>query len=185
MIWFTSDTHWYHTNIIRYCGRPFKNVDEMNHTMIDNWNNVVRPNDTVYHLGDLGMIKSVDTLYTLLNRLNGKKFLIKGSHDQTYDKICYPFDNNNIISITPMHTIPAHDQANVSHVPITLCHYCLRTWPKSHFNSWHLYGHSHNRLPPEGKSLDVGVDGHNFTPWSLAEVTRYMSERPDNPSRVR
>ena len=54
-IWFTSDTHFSHCNIIKYCNRPFKDVDEMNKILIQNWNNVVRPDDIVWHLGDFAL----------------------------------------------------------------------------------------------------------------------------------
>lgn len=53
-------------------------------------------------------------------------------------------------------------------------------WNKSHYDSWHLFGHSHGRLPALGKSLDVGVDGHDFAPWSWGEIKTYMAGRPHN-----
>jgi calcineurin-like phosphoesterase family protein len=63
---------------------------------------------------------------------------------------------------------------------VVLCHYCLRVWNKSHFDSWHLFGHSHGQLPALGKSLDVGVDGHGFAPWSWGEIKAHMADRPHN-----
>jgi calcineurin-like phosphoesterase family protein len=68
---------------------------------------------------------------------------------------------------------------------LTLCHYCLRVWPRSHFNSWHLYGHSHGTLPPIGKSWDAGVNTNDFTPLAFPQIQAIMKTRPDNPNLVR
>ena len=68
---------------------------------------------------------------------------------------------------------------------ITLCHYAMRVWNKSHFDAWHLYGHSHACLGSVGKSLDVGVDNHDFFPWSFDEVKDYMVAQPHNFNWVR
>ena len=67
---------------------------------------------------------------------------------------------------------------------IVLCHYALRVWHKSHFNSLHFYGHSHGRLPGVVKSFDVAVDTMNFSPISINEAIKLMSARPDNPNRI-
>jgi calcineurin-like phosphoesterase family protein len=61
----------------------------------------------------------------------------------------------------------------------------MRTWHRSHYNAWLLYGHSHGRLPPIGKSWDVGVDNNNFTPISFEQVKDIMKARPDNPNLVK
>ena len=79
-VFVTSDTHFNHTNIIRFCNRPFKNVAHMNETIISNWNRVVGPEDTVFHLGDFCLGGSAEWI-NVLNRLNGKKYLISGNHD--------------------------------------------------------------------------------------------------------
>ncbi|KKL95432.1 hypothetical protein LCGC14_1854620, partial [marine sediment metagenome] len=64
--------------------------------------------------------------------------------------------------------------------PITLCHYAMRVWDKSHFNSWQLYGHSHGTLNGIGKQYDVGVDANNFLPVSFANLTELMEAKKDN-----
>ena len=80
MIYFIADTHFNHTNIIKYCNRPFKNTDEMNKYIIKKWNSVVKQTDTVYHLGDVGFGK-FEELKTLVGSLNGRKILLRGNHD--------------------------------------------------------------------------------------------------------
>lgn len=79
-VYFTSDTHFYHSNIIGFCKRPFKNVEDMNETLIENWNRVVSQDDIVFHLGDFCMGGSHEWT-KILNRLNGKIYLILGNHD--------------------------------------------------------------------------------------------------------
>ena len=80
-VFFTSDTHFNHTNIIRFCNRPFKDVSHMNETIISNWNRVVSPEDIVFHLGDFCLGGSAEWV-NVLNRLNGKIYLISGNHDR-------------------------------------------------------------------------------------------------------
>lgn len=127
-LFFTSDTHFNHANIIlpTYCNRPFKNVTEMNEKMIENWNRVVSKEDTVWHLGDFGF----GNIDNVVDRLNGIINIILGSHDKSIWSCRERFDK-----ITPMETI------NIGKRYITLCHYAMRVWPRSHYNTWHLYGH--------------------------------------------
>ena len=82
MIWVTSDLHFNHLNILKYepVSRPFVSIDEMNEVLISRWNQVVKPNDTVYVLGDLAMGRIEDSR-ACIERLNGKIILIRGNHD--------------------------------------------------------------------------------------------------------
>lgn len=164
---FTADTHFNHANIIKYCNRPFTTVTEMNKVMIDKWNSKVKPNDEVYHLGDFGF----GNLENIIKSLNGRKTLIIGSHDRDTLKYASLFEE-----VTPLKEIYNQKQCMV------LCHYAMRTWAKSHYNTWHLYGHSHGSLPPVGKSYDIGVDVTNFYPLTFYEVKDIMDKRPDNPN---
>lgn len=170
MIYFISDTHFQHENIIRYCKRPFQNITEHDETIIGNWNLRVRPQDTIYIVGDLGF----GDLEGILKRLNGTKILILGSHDKS--ALEYP---QYFAKISPLMEIKVEEH------PIVLCHYAMRVWSKSHFNSWHLYGHSHGRIETWGKSFDVGVDSHNFFPWSFEEIKVRMAMLPDNFNLVK
>ena len=166
-LYFTSDQHWGHSRIIDFCNRPFASVHEMNVALTDNWNSVVKKEDTVYHLGDF----CFGNPKPYLEKLNGKIILIRGSHDKRIK--CFP-EVHDLFTIRPKNDIT-----------IVLCHYCLRTWDKSHFNSWHLYGHSHGKLPSIGKSHDVGVDCNNFTPISLDQIIEIMKTKEDNPNLIK
>ena len=83
MMWFTSDTHFGHENIIKYCDRPFKNTDHMNDEIVRRWNEVVAPTDTVFHLGDVALGR-LDNSLAQVSRLNGHKILRLGNHDRPF-----------------------------------------------------------------------------------------------------
>lgn len=164
MIWFTSDTHFYHQGIINFCNRPFSTVEEMNETIIKNWNSVVGINDTIYHLGDFSWSKDWSEI---IYQLNGNITLIKGNHDKQINKSLF----KGVYDLL---------EIKIEGNSITLCHFAMRVWNKSHFNSWHLFGHSHYTLPPEGKSFDIGMDTNNFYPYSFEDIKLLMINRPDN-----
>ncbi|MDD5164256.1 MAG: phosphoesterase [Patescibacteria group bacterium] len=173
MIYFTADTHFGHTNIIKYCNRPFKSVDEMNESLIEEWNKVVGEDDTIYHLGDFSW-DDIELVKSILKRLNGKKFFCFGSHDKHMSQLSGYFKEMKESFLIKTE----EDQF------IFLNHYIHKEWHLSHYGAWHLFGHSHGRMDDyakeEGKLLDVGVDSHNFKPWSLDEVKKIMESRPLN-----
>ncbi len=164
-IFFIADTHFGHENIIRYCDRPFARAQEMDAKIIDNWNAVVRPGDTVYHLGDF----SWSHPEPYLKRLMGKVVLIKGNHDRSRWIEESPFEG--------CHHLLELKNKPVKGASIVLCHYSMRVWNHSHRNgSWMLYGHDHGRLAPIKNSVDVGVDPNGFRPLALEEVARLIKK---------
>ena len=176
--WFTSDTHLGHTNIIKYCNRPFKSVEEMDDTIINNWNKVVDKDDIVYHLGDFCFTKGdnnqqLNQFNNYFYRLNGKIIFIKGNHDN------FTWQHRNIFfaSYNSYHEIDIQSQK------ITLCHCAMNVWNRSHRGAWHLYGHSHGSLPDNKNSLsiDVGVDCHNFKPIDVNNIRHIMSKKVFKP----
>lgn len=176
--WVTADQHFNHFAICKFTDRPFKNVWAMNTFLIDKWNERVSERDVVYCLGDLGW----GDLQETLDILNGKIIYIH-SLEWTHERATMRF-KDRFESVSPLMTIQR--VFNHKKIYITMCHYCLRTWPKAHYNSWHLFGHSHGRLKSKGKSWDVGVDNNNYVPLSLDEdIPRIMAERPDNPAYQR
>ncbi|QPY77346.1 metallophosphoesterase [Bacillus phage Anthos] len=95
-IYVTSDTHFGHRNIIEYENRPFKDVEDMNEKLIENWNKVVKPHDLVVHVGDL-FLCGAKKAEEIAKRLNGRKILVKGNHDSfskaKYDKMGFDLRN--------------------------------------------------------------------------------------------
>lgn len=162
MTFFTSDCHFGHSNIIDYCNRPFHTVEEMDETIIENWNQVVNPNDTVYHVGDF----TFDDPFKYLKRLKGNIIFLKGNHDAFRHPVFRNAKDRLVL--------------NIEKITVVLDHFCMRVWPKSHYNSFHLFGHSHGTLEPIGKSWDVGVDNNDFRPISWEQIKEIMKNRPDN-----
>jgi calcineurin-like phosphoesterase family protein len=165
MIWFTSDTHFGHENILKYCNRPYKTIEEMNEGLISNWNEVVKKDDTIYHLGDFAMMRNPDLI---LRRLNGFKHLILGNHDKK---------NRKTYRNSP-YLVSVHDvlELRFKDVTLWLSHYAHARWPHAHHGSLHLFGHSHGGFKGLGRSMDVGVDPMDYYPISIDEVTRILSK---------
>lgn len=173
---FTSDTHYFHDRIRLYSGRPFDSVEEMNETLIQNHNSIVKSNDTVYFLGDFSFGNLTDTI-SILDRLNGTKYFIFGNHDKV-------IANNQkvLFGKTRFSSLNDYQEIYVNSQKICLFHFGQRIWNKSHYGSWHLFGHSHGSLEPMGKSMDVGVDsywvnGKKYFPFSFDEIATFMDKQ--------
>lgn len=174
-LFFTSDLHFNHSKIIEYCNRPFSDVEEMNETLISNWNNTVKPEDIIFCLGDITLGGS-NVWNTLISRLNGKIHLILGNHDIRNWRESY---NNLFESVSEQLTISVNNKTIIlTHYPL-LCYH--GTWGTEQ-NCWNLMGHVHTlRSSNSGKDFerlqylfpsqyDVGVDFNNYTPISFQEV---------------
>ena len=169
MIYFTSDTHFGHNNIIKYCNRPYSNIDEHDQALVDNWCSVVQKGDTVYHLGDFGYTKDSDRLRKICNKLSGQIMLIRGNHDTNLDSIKFRF---KFIKDTHLVSTKIGD----SNVRVFLSHYPHRTWIHRPRDCYHLFGHVHGNLGPHGLSFDAGVDCWNYKPISIVQVHEYVQE---------
>lgn len=178
-IWFTSDTHFGHKNIIKFSNRPFDDEDHMNEELIRAWNEVVGEDDTVFHMGDFSLT-SPNKTKEILDRLNGNIFLILGNHEKS---VMRKEDvRARFTEIKDKLEITLNGQF------IVMCHYGMRVWNKSHHGSWMLYGHSHDSMEHEvwGRSMDVGVDSAyrilgEYRPFSFEEIKAIMDKREDNP----
>ena len=175
--WFRSDTHFGHANVIRYCDRPYTSLSEMDDALVANWNQVVRPNDIVYHLGDF-TLGGQEQAHAYFARLNGRISVVPGGHDKGWvSKAEYISKSGHIVVILPpLATITLQIPGSSQSQTIVLCHYAMRVWDRSHYGSWHLYGHSHCYLPQHLKSLDVGVDCWNYFPVSLEKIAEIMNK---------
>jgi calcineurin-like phosphoesterase family protein len=168
---FTSDLHLGHKHVIEYCNRPFSSVEEMDEVIINNWNSVISKCDRVFILGDLLFDYGGGSYEKIIKRLQGRKYLVEGNHDK--------FKKEEMGKLFPEGFGKMKVYKNKG-IHITLCHYAMRVWPLSHYNTWHLFGHSHGFLEPEGKSWDIGVDNNKFMPLNLDEVVGIMEKRPNN-----
>lgn len=180
-ILFTSDTHFGHQNIIRFCNRPFESVEQMNEELVKRWNLVVGKNDIVFHLGDV-MFGGSALFESIIPRLNGKKYLILGNHDyknmrESYRKYFEKVTTKMFISIDGQ--------------PIILNHEPLLCFGGQTSNKiWHLFGHvhtSHNTAQGSDyermKAMstctmyDVGVDFNHYQPIKYQEVKQKIEHQ--------
>jgi len=175
-IFFTADTHFGDDFIIKMCNRPFKDSTGMDETLIRNWNSVVPENGIVFHLGDIGVHDKV-VFTDLLNRLNGKKYLITGDHDRD---CTLKFLSGVFSEITPQKKIIVDGQK------ILLNHYPFLTFSGIHANVWQLFGHCHLRptavTPTKLRTLfptqyDVGVDNNNYAPASFEQIKEIIEKQ--------
>lgn len=166
--WFTADFHLGHANIIRYCSRPFETVTDMDDEILGRLNSAVDEDDTIYFLGDFCRGSGKEAL-AYRKRIRCKNiFFVEGNHDAGARKIAAEFRWWKQLA-----EVKLDDQV------IVLCHYAMRVWHHSFRGSWHLYGHSHGRLPDDATalSMDVGVDTHDFRPWHFDEIRTRMDEK--------
>lgn len=163
---FTSDTHFFHKNILKHADRPFKDIYHMHEVIIEAWNSRVSEGDEVYHLGDLSF-GNTELSLGLLARLNGRIHLILGNHDKKPERF-----RRYILSIQSYAEIKIGDQK------LCLFHYPILSWNKAHRGSWHLHGHCHFNLKenPNSKRMDVGIDNPRckWGPIDFNTVGEYM-----------
>lgn len=158
-IWFTSDTHFNHQNILRYCNRPYASVEEMNFALVHNWQQTVKAGDDVYFLGDF-CISREKYAREILDMLPGRKFLITGNHDNAKIKTA-----PNWAMVSPYHEL------QLPNLLLVLCHYPFAVWNRCHYGSINLHGHSHGTFKRlSSRQVDVGVDCWDYKPVSLADV---------------
>ena len=124
-LWFTADHHFGHANIIRFSRRPFANLEAMNEALIQRWNQVVGPQDIVYHLGDIFLMPASEAR-PIRERLNGRICLIRGNHDRAAESLKSGFG-----WIKDLYELKVEDaEASGEERRIVLCHYAMRVWNK-------------------------------------------------------
>ena len=162
-IWVISDTHFNHNNIIQYCGRPFANAELMNEVLVENWNSVVKPQDKVYHLGDVymggGFLR--EETVKLLKSLNGHKRLILGNHDNGKDQILHScFEKIDVWRMFPefgllLTHIPVHESSLDRGMGVEMMN---------------IHGHIHNKESPTENHYNVSVEKINYTPVNIGSL---------------
>lgn len=182
-IFFTSDTHFSHKNIIEFCKRPFKTTEEMNQKLIENWNNKVGPNDIVYHLGDFCFGGSSEW-HSILAQLNGRIHLILGNHDDKNIREGY---------MQLFEDVSYQRRLLIEGWTVYLNHYPFLCYPGYKAYTISLFGHIHSspykfdgmdaEIAKKGlrsSQYDVGVDWNNFTPISWNEIKEKINYQKDN-----
>lgn len=167
-LFFTADPHFFHEGILKNCQRPFKNAQEMNEALIRNWNAVVPKNGQVFVLGDMFWKQGdLEKCVKVMDRLNGKKWLIAGNHDgfgrEDYLEMGFEDARDYLeLSVNKQHVICSH--------------YPMLEWNGFYHGSWHLHGHVHGRGSHFSfRVMDVGVDANNYFPVSWHEIERQLT----------
>lgn len=168
-IWFISDTHFDHANILKFTKddgvtrirSEFSSVEEMNAAMIDNWNRLVKPGDKIYHLGDFAL-GNATIVGRIVSRLHGRKRLVVGNHD-------------NIKEIAPffekVHLWRIFKEYNFSCSHIPLREGQMR---KTEFN---VHGHIHQNMIPDPRYINICVEHTNYSPVHLDEIRSIIDAR--------
>jgi calcineurin-like phosphoesterase family protein len=152
-LFFTSDTHFGDHRTLNIHKRPFASVAAMDATLIARWNAAVAPDDEVWHLGDFA--RSASGAEGLLARLHGRKHLIAGNND--------PLETRAAAGWT---SVADYAELEVDGRRLVLCHYPFRSWNGQAKGAINLHGHSHGRMKPLPRQIDVGVDAWDFAPVS-------------------
>lgn len=172
-IWVTSDNHFFHKNIIKHENRPYNNVFEMNEDMIKRWNSKVKKGDTVIILGDFILCYNKDLALNLIDRLNGKKQLVCGNHDEIPKELEEKFE-----------WIKYYHELKYKENTFIMFHYPIKNWNKKHYGSIHLYGHVHSKdndlYEPNERAYNVGVDVNDFYPVLLEDIIKIYSNKKIN-----
>jgi calcineurin-like phosphoesterase family protein len=186
-VWFSSDHHFGHANILSYCNhRPWSTAEEMNEGLISRWNERVAPKDTVYHLGDFTLTKDIDQVDSWLGRLNGTIRLVRGNHDNWVRKADQLKNRHKLKWIEHYAERKFHVDGTTHKV--VMCHFPMLFWHGSHYGAFHIHGHSHGHAQKYNEGLrryDVGVDCNNWYPVLMEKVIRQLADLPLNPHHDR
>lgn len=158
-VFFTADTHFGHGGALGLFRRPFASVHDMDEAMIHRWNETVDPADDVWHLGDFAVRRSADEMAQILAALHGKVHLIVGNND-----------GPETASLPGFASVRDYIELKMDSMRLVLCHYPFRSWNRMTRGAINLHGHSHGRLKPMPRQIDVGVDVWDFRPIALEEV---------------
>lgn len=173
-IFFTSDLHFDHANILGFCNRPYSSVTEMNEALIANWNSVVTPDDEIYELGDFTFSRNPKFVDNILSRLNGRKYHIWGNHDQIFHK--HPELQKHFIWCKD------YFELNYNKIKFILFHYPILLWNGMKRNSIQVQGHEHGNIDTinlDARRIDVGVDAmySGMKPISIDKILEIMEGR--------
>jgi calcineurin-like phosphoesterase family protein len=187
---FTSDNHFFHQNVIKYDSRPWVTIEEMNEGLIRNWNSVVKPEDTVYILGDFSLAFRPVEIYP--QRLNGTKYLIPGNHDfchsynkkskkslEHLEKWITKYEENGL-HVMAEHSsldIPGVAVVNMCHIPFSCQDQRYEKFKAINDGRWTLHGHTHSKEKINGREIHVGVTAWDYFPVHIEQVKKLILEQ--------
>ena len=166
-IYVISDTHFNHKNIIEYCNRPFKSVEEMNDTLIKNWNDVVSNDDTVFFLGDF-CLGPREEIIKIASQLNGHKILVMGNHDRATVKAFTDAGFETVYKKPPIIRFDEYDMTiEFSHAP--------KYGDDHHYPN--VYGHVHDKGVNDATHYCACVEMNDYKPVLLDDIVKYFKEQ--------
>lgn len=184
-IWFTSDLHFGHRNVLRFCDRPWNDEKEMGNGLIENWNNTVGDNDIVFILGDVFWFNDSHNIKKVLSKLKGKNiYIIPGNHDdfKSYHRV-----DDDRINLCEDVVVTWITREGKKLQEIWLSHYPMMTWPHRENGAYQFFGHIHSKpdkkegvdqdLPLHWNQLDVGCDYWDYKPVSLEALENTIKSR--------
>ena len=185
-VWFTSDLHFGHRNVIRFCDRPYENEKEMGEKLIENWNSCVGDNDIVFVLGDTFWFNDSRSIKKVLDQLKGKTiYMLPGNHDdfEHYHRV----DTERIVLCPDVVVLWLQEYNSSKKFEIWMSHYPMMTWPHRDNGVWQLFGHIHSNpnrtegvdqdLPLHWNQMDVGCDYWNYKPVSMETLQTHFEMR--------
>ena len=198
-MWFTSDPHFGHDNVINFCKRPFKDMDDMLDKIRKKWNAKVKPEDQVIFVGDVFFNLNKSKAKSYLDSLNGRKILVRGNHDRKpremnamgFDFVCeemiLSIANERVtVSHYPFRaSILRHKYFNLRHILFKFFNIKRKSWkikdkfyyrrPKNN-GQFLIHGHTHSSIKTMGRAIHVGMDAWNYEPVSMSEIGNIISE---------
>lgn len=184
-VWFTSDLHFGHRNVLRFCDRPWDNEKEMDNGLIENWNNTVGDNDIVFILGDVFWFNDSHSIKKVLSKLKGKNiYIIPGNHDdfKSYHRV-----DDDRINLCEDVVVTWITRESKKLQEIWLSHYPMMTWPHRENDAYQFFGHIHSKpnrnegvdqdLPLHWNQLDIGCDYWDYKPVSLETLENMIKSR--------
>ena len=166
MNYYTSDLHFGHKNIIKYCNRPFKTTEEMDDHILEKFQHI-REDDNLYILGDFAFHQNRKSMSKLFHSIPGKKHLILGNHDERIVK-AMPWASMELM----MEVMDGNKNR------LTLCHYPMKTWNGARAGQFHLFGHVHDSWKGTRIAINVGVDVWDFYPVTLEDIKKRAETLP-------
>lgn len=187
--WFTADLHLGHANIIGYSNRPFADVDAMDEALVERWNARVRPDDTVWVLGDVAMGR-IDESLPLVARFHGRKLLLAGNHDR-----CFAGHGERAERWVARYLDAGFAEIHQGTIALDVaghrvlaCHFPYRGDSHDHDRyvherptddgSWLLHGHVHERWRQRDRMINVGVDAWGWAPVDEATIAQLLAAGP-------